>query len=183
MISQKEFKTLQDLVSEKNKVSDILKAIVSGRISPKMTSEKGGGFGKNPFADSINYFNKEFIEPTREMRTLSIDVLGRHIEKIDLEIAKYVATEGVIEKKKEEEKPKRTILHVCLSIRGALRGRKFDDFMHDDGSPMSRDEAFEFLCDQLAMGRMVLPMTECPDFDYQTGCPGHAEEIEEGEDV
>ena len=88
--------------------------------------------------------------------------------------------EGII-KKKEEEKPKMRKFHICLNIRGALRGQMFNDFINDDGSPKSRDEAFEFLCDQLAMGRKVLPLADCENFDYQTGCPGH--DIEEGEDV
>jgi len=103
----------------------------------------------------------------------------------DNERIKKEQLEGITKKKlkeeEKEEKPKRIMHHVCLSIRGALRGLMFDDFIHDDGSSMSRDEAFEFLCDQLEMGRRVLPMAECEDFDYQTGCPGH--DIEEDNNV
>lgn len=29
------------------------------------------------------------------------------------------------------------------------------------------------LCDELAKGRRVLPLGECDNFDYQTGCQGH----------
>lgn len=39
-------------------------------------------------------------------------------------------------------------------------------------------EIRSFLQEQLDMGRRVLPMGDCDNFDYQTGCRGH--DVEEG---
>lgn len=67
-------------------------------------------------------------------------------------------------------------IHLCLDIRGALMHRHFKGFQHDDGRPMTSREAQAALMDELAKGRRVLPVcdpADCPDFDYQTGCPGH----------
>ena len=94
-ITYKENVHLQNLIQEKNEIANIIKDISTGNISPKMTSQKGLGFGKSPFADSIIYFNRKFIETLREMRTLAIKDLGERIEKIDVEISKYVTSEGV----------------------------------------------------------------------------------------
>lgn len=63
--------------------------------------------------------------------------------------------------------------HVCQDIRGALRMRDFDHFMHEDGRPMTRAEAFEGLCDELAMGHEVIRASECDNFDFVKGCLGH----------
>lgn len=66
-------------------------------------------------------------------------------------------------------------IHICQSVRGALRNRSFDSFQHDDGRPMSRDEAFEALCDQLAQGHEVIPIGACNNFDFKKGCLRHPE--------
>lgn len=69
-------------------------------------------------------------------------------------------------------------IHMSLDIRGAIWNRRFEGFKNDDGSVASRMEAFDFLCDHLALGHKQLPMSrDCEGFDYQTGCPGH--EVEE----
>lgn len=39
-------------------------------------------------------------------------------------------------------------------------------------------EIKNFLQGQLDMGREVLPMGDCDNFDYQTGCQGHVVEEE-----
>jgi hypothetical protein len=67
-------------------------------------------------------------------------------------------------------------VHMCLSVRGALRNApgSLRGFAHDDGRKMSTAEAFESLCDELAKGHEVIPMGDaCEGFDYKSGCPGH----------
>jgi hypothetical protein len=67
-------------------------------------------------------------------------------------------------------------VHMSLSVRGALRNRDYDWFIKEDGTPATKDEAFEFLCDKLADGWEVLPIGDCDNFDKKTGCPGHRAE-------
>lgn len=69
----------------------------------------------------------------------------------------------------------RTLVHCCLDISGALKHAKdFKGCITVDGRPlMTVKEIKEFLEYQLAMGRRVLPMGDCDNFDYQTGCKGH----------
>jgi hypothetical protein len=64
-------------------------------------------------------------------------------------------------------------IHICLSVRGALWNRSFDGFRHNDGLPMTRREAFDGLCDELSKGHEKLPMGDCDNFDWKTGCRGH----------
>lgn len=66
-------------------------------------------------------------------------------------------------------------IHVCLSVRGALRQKNFAGFQHDDGRQMTAREAENALFDELAKGHEVIPLTTdpCEGFDYKTGCPGH----------
>ena len=67
-------------------------------------------------------------------------------------------------------------IHVCLSIRGALKWPKRllkGLFQYEDGRTMSADEAREHLMDMLSEGKEVLPMGECEGFSFKTGCPGH----------
>ena len=71
------------------------------------------------------------------------------------------------------------ILHLCLSIEGALKNRSFQGFTNDDGTPAHWKQVEKFLKEELAKGRRVLPMSKnCVGFDYQTGCPGHAKDEE-----
>jgi hypothetical protein len=39
--------------------------------------------------------------------------------------------------------------HLRLDVRGAIRNKSFSGFQHDDGRSMTKDEAFEALCDLL----------------------------------
>ena len=63
--------------------------------------------------------------------------------------------------------------HVRLDIRGALRNRAFDGLTSDAGEPLSRSEAERGLRSHLERGDRFLPVGDCPEFDTQTGCPGH----------
>lgn len=71
------------------------------------------------------------------------------------------------------------VVHCCIDVRGLLKSARFpSDYVgmckHDDGRPMSPDEARDALFDQLAQGREVIPFgPACEGFDYTTGCPGH----------
>lgn len=70
-----------------------------------------------------------------------------------------------------------TVIHCCLSIRGAMRWSKRQlrsMLRREDGSYATAEEAWTFLADELAKGHEVLPMGECEGFSYQTGCPGHS---------
>jgi hypothetical protein len=76
-----------------------------------------------------------------------------------------------------------TRMHMCLSVRGALWNRNWGGLLNDEGKQMSAREAFNALCDELKKGHEVIPVTDCDDFDYTTGCRGHritipAEELE-----
>ena len=71
-----------------------------------------------------------------------------------------------------------TILHMCLSVRGALNWprRKLKGMFRDiaTGRPCSADQAREFLLDELSQGHEVIPLgSPCEGFDYRNGCPGH----------
>ena len=73
-------------------------------------------------------------------------------------------------------------VHVCLSIRGALKWPKRDfarlakGMVKPDGTRMTPTEARQALIDQLDLGREVLPVGDpCQGFDYVNGCPGHEE--------
>lgn len=70
----------------------------------------------------------------------------------------------------------RTQVHMCICIAGILkrRNKELDGlFTTDDGYEISAAGARKYLCEQQALGRRVLPMGKCDNFDYQTGCRGH----------
>lgn len=49
----------------------------------------------------------------------------------------------------------------------------------DGKSVSSLDEMTDFFYQQIAMGRKYLPIGECDNFDYEKGCRGHLEEVNE----
>lgn len=72
------------------------------------------------------------------------------------------------------------VIHCCLDLRGFLRSAKFPGgyrgmFQHDDGRPMTPEEAHDALLDEVARGHVVIPFGKaCDGFDYSGGgCPGH----------
>jgi hypothetical protein len=69
------------------------------------------------------------------------------------------------------------IVHMCIDIRGMLKWpkRRLRNIVSDDhGRYLSADAARDWLLDQLAEGKRVLPLADpCEGFDYQKGCPGH----------
>lgn len=70
-------------------------------------------------------------------------------------------------------------IHMCLSVRGALNWdkRRLKNatkwITKEDGSHYTPDELRSALMDELAQGHEVIPMGECDDFDFKTGCRGH----------
>ena len=69
--------------------------------------------------------------------------------------------------------------HMCMSVRGALNWdkktlkRNAKGFTNKDGKTMTPDEVRAALMDELSKGREVIPLGECDNFDFKTGCKGH----------
>ena len=74
----------------------------------------------------------------------------------------------------------RRMIHCCLDIRGGMMNAKMlKGVITVDGHTLNTvREIKNFLQGQLDMGREVLPMGDCDNFDYQTGCQGHVVEEE-----
>lgn len=66
-----------------------------------------------------------------------------------------------------------TYYHMCMSVRGAIRNKAFGGFTDKSGKPVSKAKVQEFLLDELSKGHEVVPMGECDNFCYKTGCKGH----------
>ena len=82
-----------------------------------------------------------------------------------------------------------TTYHLALSVRGALAWsrKEFREatvwIKRDDGSPMTPEQIREALYDELAKGHERIPMGACDNFDPKTGCRGHAQPIEGGQNA
>jgi hypothetical protein len=68
--------------------------------------------------------------------------------------------------------------HMCMNVRGALTNFKAREWVkvvtRDDGTFLTPAEVREWLMDELAKGRRVIPLGKlCEGFSYETGCPGH----------
>ncbi len=77
----------------------------------------------------------------------------------------------------------RRLIHCCLDISGGMKNAKMlKGCITVDGHTLNTvKEIRDFLQKQLDMGRRVLPMGDCDNFDYQTGCGGHyVEDAEDG---
>jgi len=78
----------------------------------------------------------------------------------------------------------RTRVHMCLCVSGALRwkdSRLAGLFTKEDGSECTGREAREYLKLQDYLGRRVIPVGDCDNFDYNTGCRGHPEQENNGD--
>lgn len=69
------------------------------------------------------------------------------------------------------------IIHLSLDIKGSLRNPKIlkGCIIYNGKTLNTEKEIKEFLQYQLSLGRKFLPMGDCDNFDYQTGCMGHKE--------
>lgn len=70
------------------------------------------------------------------------------------------------------------IMHMSLDIDGALKNAQmFKRCITVDGRVLNTvEEVRHFLYQQKAMGREVLPIGDCDNFDYKKGCLGHPSE-------
>lgn len=65
--------------------------------------------------------------------------------------------------------------HCCLDVRGGIRNAKdLKGCITVDGHTLfTVKEVKSFLQDHLNAGHEVLPIGDCDNFDYKTGCRGH----------
>lgn len=86
-----------------------------------------------------------------------------------------------MEQNEEERIKMRRKIHLCLNIEGALKAAKaYVGEITVDGKVLNTvNEVEAFFKEHLAMGRRVLPLGDCDNFDYQTGCKGHVIDEEE----
>lgn len=67
--------------------------------------------------------------------------------------------------------------HLALNVSGALaqcpNTNKMSYANHDDGRAMTYKELREYLTKAKFEGKRLLPMGDCDNFDYETGCRGH----------
>lgn len=72
-------------------------------------------------------------------------------------------------------------MHMSLSVRGALRWNKADLkrnckwITDDNGNRYTPEGLRDAMMNELAQGHEVIPLGECDNFDYKTGCKGHEE--------
>jgi hypothetical protein len=71
-----------------------------------------------------------------------------------------------------------TSYHMGLDVTGFLKNQHFPRayrkmFKHLNGSEMTPNEAREALFAELARGHKMIPIGDCPIFDFVKGCPGH----------
>lgn len=70
-------------------------------------------------------------------------------------------------------------IHMCVSVRGLLSKTRSElkratgYMLMADGSRHTVESLREALFDELAEGHEVIPMGDCDDFDWKTGCRGH----------
>lgn len=75
----------------------------------------------------------------------------------------------------------RRIINMSLDIDGSIKNaRLLKGCITVDGRVLNTvKEIREVLYEQKGMGRELLPMGDCDNFDYQKGCLGHQVEDEE----
>lgn len=65
--------------------------------------------------------------------------------------------------------------HMSVDITGAMKNAKMfvDNITVDNRILQTEKEVKDYFQSQLDLGRRVLPLGNCDNFDYQTGCLGH----------
>lgn len=69
------------------------------------------------------------------------------------------------------------LYHMSIDVRGALKNwtaRESRGCRNASGSRMTLLEIKELLMDHLAAGHEVIPFGRCDNFDWRSGCQGHA---------
>lgn len=76
--------------------------------------------------------------------------------------------------------PYTTRFHMCQSITGPLRNWNARDWKkatsyikRDDGGKYTGPELRAAFVAELAQGHEVVPIGDCDNFDFKTGCRGH----------
>lgn len=68
-------------------------------------------------------------------------------------------------------------VHIMIDVNDMLKRSIYDSmsgfFTKEDGSNCTHNEAIEYLEQCRDEGKRVIPLGECDNFDYQTGCRGH----------
>ena len=74
-------------------------------------------------------------------------------------------------------------IHCCLDVSGGIKNAKtLLGCIRVNGKLLRTEkEVKAFLREQQEMGRRVIPIGDCDNFDYQTGCKGHPIRGEEQE--
>ncbi len=71
-------------------------------------------------------------------------------------------------------------MHMGICVKGYLKKplseMKNVFFNNNTGEFLSTQEARDYLLDELSKGHLVIPIGQCPDWDYVHGCPGHVVE-------
>lgn len=74
-------------------------------------------------------------------------------------------------------------MHLSQSISGPLKHWHKRDWQHatkwikrKDGTRYTADELKDEFLHQLSLGREVVPIGECDNFDFKLGCLGHPEQ-------
>jgi hypothetical protein len=64
---------------------------------------------------------------------------------------------------------------MCVNIAGSMKYAKnfVGNITVNEKTLSTEKEVIDFFQSQLDMGRRVLPLGDCDNFDYQTGCKGH----------
>jgi hypothetical protein len=72
------------------------------------------------------------------------------------------------------------VMHMSQSVRGPLLNWDYQDWAdattwitRDDGTRMTPLELKAAFLEHLAQGHLVIPVGECSNFDYTSGCKGH----------
>lgn len=65
-------------------------------------------------------------------------------------------------------------IHMALDIAGCLKHRSFKGFT-EGGQPLHPEKVEAELRARHERGERLFPMDDCPDFNTDTGCPGHKE--------
>lgn len=71
---------------------------------------------------------------------------------------------------------KRRYHHMCVDVFGAIKNPKpFCGCITVSGKTLNTiSEVKSFFQEQLDMGHEFLPLGDCDNFDYKSGCKGHA---------
>jgi hypothetical protein len=77
-----------------------------------------------------------------------------------------------------------TTYHLCISLTGALRSWRDSDYIgcctDADGRTMEPWEVKAYFLACVSEGKKVIPMdSSCDNFDFQEGCLGHEEVVNE----